>query len=310
MGLDRSRLGVDFEEGEIVAGHVGAEEPEAIGGDGQILGAFAEAGIDVEKGKLAIVGDFVGGNGVVAAIGTVEEFAVGGDFEIGGMAGSLEVGGDGGDGVAFDEHPRFGEVFELSDGVGEFVDDVEPFSVGVEGKVPGAGLGRSPDEGLSIGGEGAFRGVKLVDQNLIEPEVCGVDIFVVGADDGAVGVGGGLAFGNDAGALVLHECGGFLQRAIGIDGVGSNAAGGVVGDGEGFAGVIDIEVAGGRSERGLTVEEFQGTRISVEGEGCDLLGFATAELAGGVDGVEKLLIGGKSEEERVLDFGVAMNEIE
>ena len=80
MGRERTACRIELEDGDVVARHVCAQKPPAVRGDEKVLGALAPAGLDVEEGEGAVVGDLVAGQTVVTAVGAVEVLAVGGDF--------------------------------------------------------------------------------------------------------------------------------------------------------------------------------------------------------------------------------------
>ncbi len=79
-----------------------AEEPFAGGVDGEVARGFSAAGGVLDKGEFAgfrIAG--VDDDGVVAAVGAVDEFSVGVDFDFGGGVLAFEIGGECGDGLNF-----------------------------------------------------------------------------------------------------------------------------------------------------------------------------------------------------------------
>src|SRR5690606_37557056 len=92
--------GVEREGADGVGFLVGAEQPSAAGGDGEVAGNFAAAGGDVDEveragGAVAAVD----GDGVVAAVRGVDEAAVRMDVDLGGGAVAGPVFGKGAEGL-------------------------------------------------------------------------------------------------------------------------------------------------------------------------------------------------------------------
>lgn len=90
-------------------------------------------------------------------------------------------------------------------------------------------------------------GVELIDEGGVESEVGDEEVFVGFVEVDAVGVGAVLALGVGAFSLVEDDAGGFAGESVLVEGDGDDAAIAVVGDGEGFSGGIDDEVAGAAS---------------------------------------------------------------
>lgn len=253
-----SVCGVDLENRDVVAGHVGAEKPLAIWGDEKILRTFPAAGCDGEPCEGSVVRDAVGGDAVVAAVCAVEESSVRGDFQVCGVAFSGEVGGQGGEGLPVFECAVGCIPIEEGDGVCEFVDDVDDFAVGMECEVAGSATGREFDVGLVWVGDN-FAGVVVdgVDQDFVDTEVGGECEASVGAGDETVCIGSFLARGVCAFSCVLDGCDRGFEGTVGVDGIGCDVSGGVVGDEDGFAVGQNVEVAGGGAVGALAVEKAE-----------------------------------------------------
>src|SRR6185436_1388718 len=94
-------------------------------------------------------------------------------------------------------------VIEYGDRIGELVNDIDLFAVGVECQVPGSGTRWRANERLSV--RRKFGGVCIdqVAQNLVETQIRRVSKAVAWADNDTVGVGPFLPGGIDARAFVL-----------------------------------------------------------------------------------------------------------
>ena len=101
--FDFAGLGVDLKNGDVVPRHVGAQQPLAAGGDGQILRTFAETWFNRQECQLSFGADLVTSDAVVAPIRGVQIFAIRRDFQIGAVTNTIEIGGDGRDGLPLGE---------------------------------------------------------------------------------------------------------------------------------------------------------------------------------------------------------------
>ena len=125
----------------------------------------------------------------------------------------------------------------------QFVDDVSLFGVWGEGEVSRACAGFQVCRGWVVGGYRSIFGIESVNVDLVDSEVCNVDVAVVRAWVYRVGVGAFLTSFVNARAFMLGESGGFGEPAIGLDWDYRGAAAAVVGDEDVFAGAVDIDVA-------------------------------------------------------------------
>jgi len=98
---------IDFENDDVVARHVGAEDVFPIGQDREILRAAPEAGLNFEQRQFPVIAYPVARDAVVSAIGAVEKSPIGRDFEISGVGLLLIVFGQGRDDLPFGERSRF-----------------------------------------------------------------------------------------------------------------------------------------------------------------------------------------------------------
>jgi len=306
FGGDRATRGVDLEHDDVVAGHVGAEKPEAVGGDEEILRAFAATGLDGEERERAIVGDAVADEAVVAAIRAVEVLAIGRDLQVGGVALAGEIFGQRGDGLFLFQRAIGGAPVEDGDGVGEFVDEIDELAIRMEGQVTRAAARRELGEGLR-GVRREFRagGVERVDHDLVDAEVAGEGVFAIGADDEAVGVRSFLSLRINAAAAVLEKRHRLAERAVALYRQRGDVASDVVRNEHRFAGGIDIQEAGGRTASRLMIQALHLAGPTFKHEGDDVFIFITAKLFC-VDGIEELLVRRHRDEERVSHIHRAM----
>jgi len=148
---------IDAEGDDVVGELVGGEDVACRGIEGEVAGGVAARGCMADWGEFTcLLVDAECGDAVVAAVGSVEEFAGGVDADFGGGVVSVEVVGQGGDGLDFCECSGLGIAFEGGDGGEEFVDDVGEWGLGVDGEVSGAGTWRDCGEGGSVWNEVSF----------------------------------------------------------------------------------------------------------------------------------------------------------
>ena len=80
-------VAVDGEGDDIVAAAAADDQIGAGRVEAEVARALAAGGHDLDSFEIAIVEHGVDGNRVVTAIGAVDEFAIGVDVDIGGVAG-------------------------------------------------------------------------------------------------------------------------------------------------------------------------------------------------------------------------------
>ena len=246
VGVD----GVDAEAGIALAGDV---EVFPGGMDGEGAGD-AFAGVVADEGEVTGIGvDFEADDGVFAgggvaigavAVGDVEEAGVGGEVEVGGGDGAVEVFGEGDDVLDGFESALIGVPAPDADaGEFAFVGGIDDGFGGVEDEVPGlAGVGfflGADAGGGIIGGDGAGGGIEAIDEDLVRFGGGDEEPLVVGGEYGGVGLG--------------FE-GEFLESGALVDAVvefpDSGLTGAVVIAGDDGVGGIGFEVAGAEVDGG------------------------------------------------------------
>ena len=140
-GGEFSGFGVDVEGLDDVVVLSADEEPVGAGVDVHSSGGFDAGGGDFDELELAVSLDGIAGDGVVSAVGDVDEFVFeDADFG-GGVALEVGSGGEGGEGVELLETSLLFVELEGGYGAVELVVDEENVSGGVKGGVSGAGSG-------------------------------------------------------------------------------------------------------------------------------------------------------------------------
>ena len=134
---------------------------------------FAAAGRDLDQLQRAVGLDREDRDALVAAVGGVNEFAVGVDADLGGTVGvgDDEAGGQGGDMLDGCGSAARGVVGADADRAVDFVQDVEEAPVAGELGVARPGAGRGGDECRVVWRECAGQEVEPVDKDAIEAEV-------------------------------------------------------------------------------------------------------------------------------------------
>ena len=156
----------------------------------------------------------------MAAVGGVNEFAVGGDFDIGaGVFCAIESGGEGGGGLDGDEFAGLGGALVGGDAVAFFVIEINDGQLGMKGEVAGLKAGRGAGGGGIVGDELAGGGVEAELIDSIRAGVRHEGKLVGGIGKDRVGA----ALGFDAAERS------FFYRAILGDGMGTDHAAAVAG---------------------------------------------------------------------------------
>lgn len=291
---------VDAENAEGVGILVRAEEPGAVGREGEVARDRAAGGDVFDEGEFA--GGGVAGEdreAVVAAVGGVDKAVVGMDPDFGARFRAVVIGGEGGEGLDRREGAGGSVVAEGAERRVELVEDVEMFSVAGELAVARTGAGRDGGVAGFVAGEGAGGGIEGKREDAVEAEIGDVGEAVVGRKRDGVRVGFFLAVGARAErAFVLDQRRARLEFAVGCEWKGGGVAAAVAGN-EDEAGVaVDGEVGDAAGAGGFGVEAGELASGAIESEG----GHATARI-GFIDRVEDRPGGVEIEERRIAGFG-------
>src|SRR5262245_49098757 len=98
----------------------------------------------------------------------------------------------------------------------------------MEREVPRPGASIHGGERRRVGLERASRGIKAIDQKLVQAKIGSDGEAVVGGKVDGMGVRARLAFGIDAGTCVLYNRGGFFEPALSVQGQNGHTAAPVV----------------------------------------------------------------------------------
>ncbi len=281
-----ARLGIHFEERDGVAVLMSNEHPLAGGIEIEVArdltfrrgvlneGQFASGGIAGEDG-----------DGVMGAIGDINDFAIRMGNGLGGAVSLLAAIRlrQGGDGLDFGELSLLGIISEGRDRHEHLIVHKGEFATRVEGKVTRATAGRHG--GVAMGSEGARGGVDLIDQDFVQTQVTGKGEAVVRAGVDAVAMGAGLAFRIHRAALMLDKGHRLTELAFFPDAVARHAAAAVVRDHGHLTGLIDRDVAGTGTDGGDLIDQVEFAIGLGDAKGTDAPGFfvGAADLADGVE---------------------------
>ena len=230
-------VGVLASDEEEVAGFVDAEGAGGVfGGEGADGGEFAGFGVNFESGDGALLGFAFGAFGVVA-VGDVDEFAVGGDVDVGGSSSFFRVAfGECAEALFEGEFTGFEISVPKADAAASFVGGVGFVEGGVKGKVAWFVVAvvciRAVSFGRIEGRELAVFESKLVDG--VWGGVGHIHKAVGGVGDDEVGTGGGRD--------VLEQFSG--QLMIFSDFPSGDFAFAIMGAEESGAGFVDVDGRG------------------------------------------------------------------
>ena len=195
------------------------------------------------------------------------------------------------------ECARVGVVVESGERAAHFGKHEHVATVGGESEVARTGAGFDHSEGRLRGGERGSGGVEAVGEDFVDAEIADEHVAVVGRQDDAMRMGGGLPVGVDARTGVLDAFG----WGAGSSGVGERDGGDVsrmvIRHERYAAGSVDGEMRRWLGDGGLRFAQWgEGATIGGEGETRD-------ERSGIADRVEPLAIRGEGEIRGIGGFG-------
>ena len=252
-------------------------------------------------------------NAVVAAIGAIE------DFRVGGME------GDFGSGVILHGCLKSGNTFyrfqralgfipsKRCHSVIQLVDDVEFLPVWTERAMARPSSGRCNSSRRIVFGQQMFFSVKLINVDVVGSQISDERKFLLRAEVDAMRVWSFLTACIWTSADVLVKGTGWSEAAVSFDRQTSNTAAGVVGDQQVFPSLVHKDVAGPVALGFFGVEERQFP--------CAAINFVSRDGAGlaFVDGVkefaflidrEKRWVGSCGDKSQILNFARGFVELE
>ncbi|MEE2629082.1 MAG: hypothetical protein VX670_11510, partial [Candidatus Latescibacterota bacterium] len=164
-------VAVDGEGNDIVAPVAADDQVGAGRVEAEVARALAAGGHDFDSFEIAVVAHGIDGDRVMTAVGAVDEFAVGMDVDIGGVAGPGIAVGQGRDRRASGHRPGMLIEVEGGNGISHLVDDVEAPVAWMICQVARTLTGL--DAAGLLRGEFARFEVYGIDHNFVETEVRG-----------------------------------------------------------------------------------------------------------------------------------------
>ena len=298
-----SGFGVDAVGGDGVGVGSGGEKPVGSGNEVDVSGESSADGLDLDDFEVSGAGvGLVNADGVVAAIGGVDELAArvdedfGGGVEGFGSFGFLRDGGGDGEFVG----GAVGSIpCEGGDGEAEFIEEVNELPI--YGKTHVAGAAAGDGVGCAVGSDGGFIEVDFVDHDLVEAEVGDEGVLAVRGKPAPVWVRRSLAFGNYIGSAFVFMDDGFTEFAIVVEGEECSGPAAVLGRQQELAGGVDGDVGTSAVRVGLFGELCEGAIFA------DFVADCPSEIFSSGGGVEFVTIRVESKETGGADFGRELN---